>query len=111
MTELSIEILTTARKNEKIILQRLAELGQVNVAKAMGVDESTISRMKNGDIAKAALLLAALGQSPFQSNSMVVTPDKFFSLATFAKDGLQMFIDERDTLLRKLDVCEQEGGV
>jgi choline kinase len=50
-----------ARKNEKVILSALVETGQAVAATCMGVNESTVSRMKNGDIEHASKLLAAIG--------------------------------------------------
>lgn len=50
-----------ARKNEKVILSALAEVSQLIAANSMGVSESTVSRMKSGDIEQAGKLLAALG--------------------------------------------------
>lgn len=50
-----------ARKNEKVILSTLAEVGQLVAANCMGVSESTVSRMKGGDIEQMSKLLAALG--------------------------------------------------
>lgn len=49
-----------ARKNEQLILQRLASVGQVTAAAAIGVDESTVSRMKEGKIQQFSELLAVL---------------------------------------------------
>ena len=49
-----------ARKFEQLILQRLASVGQRPVAEALGTSESTISRMKDGEIQRFCQLLAAL---------------------------------------------------
>jgi len=61
MGSVSMPYADRARKNEKVILSALAETGQVVAASCMGVNESTISRMKNGDIEHASKLLAACG--------------------------------------------------
>jgi hypothetical protein len=61
MSELSPEIAAKARKNETALLHALAETSQVKVAARMGVNESTISRMKDGEIAKIAAFAAACG--------------------------------------------------
>ena len=55
-----------ARKNEKVILSALAETSQTVAATCMGVNESTISRMKGSDmkgseIEQVSKLMAALG--------------------------------------------------
>lgn len=49
-----------SRKNFKAIFQRLSEKGQVNVAGAIGVSESTISRMAK-QLQQTADMLAVLG--------------------------------------------------
>lgn len=49
METLSNELLATARKTEKSILQQLASVGLSAPAAAIGVDESTISRLKGSD--------------------------------------------------------------
>lgn len=51
----------TARKNERLILQRLASYGQAPVAVALGVSESMVSRWKDGDIERFGRFLALLG--------------------------------------------------
>jgi transcriptional regulator with XRE-family HTH domain len=62
MTTVSIGQLERARKNFSAILSRLASVGQSNVAKELGVAESTISRLKSeGDLEQFAKLLAAVG--------------------------------------------------
>jgi transcriptional regulator with XRE-family HTH domain len=57
-----------ARKSERIVLRQLAKVGQLAVADAMGVSESTVSRMKDRDekggpsqIQKWCKALAAMG--------------------------------------------------
>ncbi len=42
-------------------MQRLASVGQVAVAKGLGVNESTVSRMKDGEISRYSQMLALLG--------------------------------------------------
>lgn len=49
-----------ARKNNTIILQRLASVGNKPVAHALGCDESTISRMRAEKIQELATMLAVL---------------------------------------------------
>lgn len=50
-----------ARKFESLVLQHLASTGQKPVADALGVNESTISRMKEGGIANLCEMLAVIG--------------------------------------------------
>ncbi len=50
-----------ARKIEREVLKRLASVGQARIAEQLGVNESTVSRWKDGDIARWARFLALLG--------------------------------------------------
>jgi DNA-directed RNA polymerase specialized sigma24 family protein len=50
MAAVSLSPIERARKNVQVILQALAATGQAELAKAMGVHESTISRLKEKDI-------------------------------------------------------------
>ena len=61
MVRSSLPIPERARKNEKVILSSMASAGQVGVAVAMGVSESYISKLKNGDIEHLSKFLAACG--------------------------------------------------
>lgn len=49
------------RKNFSMILRGLASVGQASVAKQLDVNESTVSRWKDGDIERFAKLLALVG--------------------------------------------------
>lgn len=49
-----------ARKNETLLLQRLAAVGQASAAACIGVDDSTVSRMKEKDFQRFSMLLAHL---------------------------------------------------
>lgn len=61
MPALSQDQLAQARKTEALILKHLASVGQRNVADTIGVDESTISRLKEGHFERIAHILAVLG--------------------------------------------------
>jgi len=50
-----------ARKNERAVLSRLASVGQARIAEQLGVNESTVSRWKDGDITRFCKFLALLG--------------------------------------------------
>lgn len=61
-TSLNAEQAAIARKNERLILQRLHSAVQCRIADALGVSEARVSRWKSeGEIAKTADLLALLG--------------------------------------------------
>ena len=49
-----------ARKNYSYLMQKLASVGNLAVAEAVGVDESTISRMKPEKFQEFARILAVL---------------------------------------------------
>jgi hypothetical protein len=61
MAAVSLSPIERSRKNEQVILQALAATGQGELAKAMGVHESTVSRFKEGGITQFAAALAHLG--------------------------------------------------
>ncbi|MGA3827368.1 CII family transcriptional regulator [Pseudomonas chlororaphis] len=58
--KLSPEQDARARKNYTQLMQRLASVGNLAVAEAVGVDESTISRMKPEKFQEFAKILAVL---------------------------------------------------
>lgn len=59
-TRLSDEQTARARKNYSAILQRLASIGNLPVAIAMGKDESTVSRWKPEKYEEISQILAAM---------------------------------------------------
>ena len=61
MNTSSLNVAAQARKIEREILKRLASVGQARIAEQLGVNESTVSRWKDGDIARWAKFLTLLG--------------------------------------------------
>lgn len=61
MSAVSLPASERARKNLQAVLQGLASVGQAHVAAALETSESTVSRMKDGELEKIARLLAVLG--------------------------------------------------
>jgi len=61
MGESSLDPDAWARKNEAILLRRLASIGQARIAEQLGVNESTVSRWKDGEISRFCRFLALLG--------------------------------------------------
>ncbi|WKL53103.1 CII family transcriptional regulator [Pseudomonas kielensis] len=57
---LSQEQTVRARKNNAVLMQRLASVGNAPVALAVGCDEATISRMKPEKFEQFAQILAVL---------------------------------------------------
>lgn len=63
-----------ARKNHAAILQGLASAGQAKVAETLGVSESTVSRMKDCDLAQTARLLSVCGLKVVPAHFRCVDP-------------------------------------
>ena len=78
-----------ARKNESVILQALAAAGQNTVAIGMGVNESTVSRFKDGGISQAASLLAHCGLKVVPTGMRCFNPEYVEALKTLAEVGLR----------------------
>lgn len=89
MPELSHEQANTARKSQTSILQRLSSVGQNEVAKALGVSEATVSRMKSEQAESFSVLLAVLGLKVVPSQNKCYPPEHIGHLEYFAKLGMQ----------------------
>lgn len=61
METVSDELHARSRKNYSLILKRMGLVGQVRIAQAINVHESTVSRMKESDFERIARMLAAMG--------------------------------------------------
>lgn len=91
---LSPQARESARKIEAVILRRLRSVGQVNVAEALGVSEATVSRMKgDGELARIANVLAALGVEVMEPGDRVVNASKLAALIALAEDGFSALKD------------------
>ncbi len=86
---LSAEPTARAREIESLVLQRLVSVGQKNIADAIGVNESTVSRWKEGDIERWSKVLAILGLQVVPVDAVVVNPNYLRSLETLAELGLR----------------------
>src|SRR5262245_58765329 len=75
-----------ARKNQALILKHLAAVGQVRVAEAMQVHESTISKMKNGDLEQFTKLLGVLGIKCVPNYAKCVDPKWLNAIIMIAKE-------------------------
>ena len=78
-----------ARKNESVILQALASMGQIELARAMAVSESTVSRLKDGQISTVAVAMAHLGLKCVPVGHCCFAPEYVEALKTLAAVGLQ----------------------
>lgn len=87
MPELSLTPPERARKTVQQALQRLQEPGTgVAVAAAMGVSESTVSRIKTERLEEVALFLACLGLKVVPAEFKCVDPGAYaFLTGTFEK--------------------------
>jgi hypothetical protein len=85
----SAEIKERSRKNEALILNRLAAAGQVHAAAAIGVHESTINKMKEkGDFERTALFLAFLGLKVVPIEMKCYDPVQMDAIFALAKSRL-----------------------
>lgn len=74
-----------AQKNHTTILRHLASTGQVRVAEILGLNESTVSRWKDGELEKIGKMLAALGLRVVDMNMRCYPADKLQAIFTLAK--------------------------
>lgn len=86
MAALSPQIVDSARKSERCILQALAQRSQVRVAELLGVSESTVSRT---DKTAMAAFLAACGLKVVGAAMQCHDADYIHSLKVLAGVGLQ----------------------
>jgi hypothetical protein len=89
MSLVSMSPLERARKNEQVILQALAATGQNTVALAMGVNESTVSRLKDGALGQAAAVLAHCGLKVVPAGMACFDPAYVEALKTLAEVGIR----------------------
>lgn len=82
----------SARKIHTSILQALANASQKRVADALGIHESSVSRMKStdGDIENMARLLAVLGLKVVAVDVLTYKPEMINALHTLARAGLDL---------------------
>lgn len=88
MASLSPAIAEIARKNESTVLRALASHSQARIAEQLGVNESTVSRFKDGGLTQATALLAACGLKVVPCEMQCFHRDKVGALLTLARDHL-----------------------
>lgn len=98
MTEVSPALRESARKIESSLLQRLSSVGQVTVARAMDVSESTVSRLKDGQITVVSQLLAALGLKLVPHDFKVVDPVRAQAMYTLYEAAISRMNNPADLL-------------
>lgn len=89
MPAVSLSPIERSRKNVQVILQALAATGQNDLAKAMGVHESTISRLKDGGIDTFGSALAHLGLKVIPVGMECFNPEYVEALKTLAEVGIR----------------------
>jgi predicted transcriptional regulator len=88
-----------ARKIESIILRRLAEVGQTHAAVSMGVSESTVSRLKDGELEKIASFLAAIGLKTVPVEKKCFDEAEVAALMTLANRAMRQIGSSVDSLV------------
>lgn len=87
MNQSSQEHAENTRNIEAALLRALAETGQSRVARTMGLDDATVSKMKAGNHEDGRGFLAALGMKPVK-NTALVERDDFMAMKRFACNWL-----------------------
>lgn len=82
MSELSNSMLERSRKIERAILHALADKGQATVGTDIGASESTVSRLKDGQIETLSKVLAACGLKVVPSEYKCIDPRKAQAMVT-----------------------------
>lgn len=77
-----------ARKNLALILTRLSSVGQANVAEALQVSESLISKAKSGDLELFAKMLACVGIKCVPAHVRCYEPKQIEAVLALAKARL-----------------------
>jgi hypothetical protein len=82
MSELSIDQMERSHKNECSILKALSNISQVAVASRIGVHESTVCKLKDGDIKKFSAFLAACDLKVVPREYKCIDPKKAQAMVT-----------------------------
>lgn len=84
-----------SRKNLSTILQALGTIGQNQVAQALGISESTVSRMKDGELAQTSKLLSILKLKVVPEEFECVDPEYLAATELFAQRYLAIAVEKR----------------
>lgn len=96
MTEISPAIEKKARKIQSLVLQALVTNSQVRVADLMGVDQSTVHRIREDRLPQIATFLAACGLKVVPQTANVYDEASIASLKHLAGIGLRVLHQEVD---------------
>ena len=89
MNEVSSAVTDMSRKIERTILQALAERGQAHAAGLMGVSESAVSRMKDGQLELLGKLLAAIGLKVVPAQYKCLDPVRAQAMVTLYEAAMR----------------------
>lgn len=78
-----------AKKNLAAIFQRLASVGQANLAATLNVSESTISRWKTEEAEQVSRILAELGLKVVPVTLQCYEPKQLEAILTLAKARME----------------------
>lgn len=96
MTTLNPAEAARARKYESLLLARLASTGQRPVADAIGVHESTVSRLKDGPIAQFCQVLPLIGLKLVPAEMRCFSEQELEALFVLAKARLGRMASVRE---------------
>lgn len=88
--ELNADTDARAREFESLVLRQLASVGQKTIAAAFGVNESTVSRWKEGDIERWCKILALLDLQVVPGDIRCHPADYIESLKTLSRRCLEL---------------------
>lgn len=88
MNTVSSAIAERSRKAHSLALQRLASVGQAEVARALETSESTISRAVNSELERICSILAVVGLKIVPTDMQCFPPRKVEILMELARDHL-----------------------
>lgn len=88
MAAMSPALTELARRNERTVLQAFSRVSQARIAEQLGIDDSRVSRFKDGGLEQAAQLLAACGLKVVPIEMQCFPQDKISALLTLARDHL-----------------------
>ena len=94
----SAQVDTRARKSLSICLQRFVSVGQRSVAEALGVHESTVSRLKDGELERFCRIVALLGLKIVPSDYRCARPELIEAALVFAQAGLEQISNDQKLL-------------
>lgn len=88
MNPLSAADAERARKFHALVLQKVASLGQRQMAEQLATSESTVSRFVSSDLERACVVLAVLGLKVVPGEMQCYPPAKIAILLSLARDHL-----------------------